>query len=60
MLGPVVTCLEAEPKVEESSIAEGTQKVMAALEGRHQDGARDNFCGEQKGRLMSLTTQPGQ
>lgn len=61
MLGPAVTCLEAEPEVEESSVPQGTQEVMAALKGRHQDGARDNFCREQeKRRLMSLTTQPGQ
>lgn len=55
--GPV-TCLEAEAEVEESSVPQGTQEVVAALKGCHQDGARDNFCREEEmRRLMSLTTQ---
>lgn len=52
-----VTCLKAEAEVEESSIPEGTQEVVAALKGCHQDGARDNLCGKQgKGWMTSLRT----
>lgn len=39
-----LTCSQIQAEVEERAVSQGTQQVVAALERRHQDGARDNFC----------------
>lgn len=42
-----LTCLDIESKVEKGPISQGTEEVVATLEGGHQDGAGNDLCGEE-------------
>lgn len=42
----MLTCLNVEPKVEKCPVSQGTKEVVAALKSGHQDGTRNDLCGE--------------
>lgn len=44
------TSLQVQTKVEERSISESTEQIVAAFEGGHQDWARDDLWGHTRGK----------